>query len=68
MRIHGQALVDVIPRLGIVGAPTVRPDTGRARHALAGAQNDTERLVVDEQWETGHAADLGKVRATRARL
>ena len=37
MGIDGQPLVDVISRLGVVGAPAVRPNAGRARQTLSRA-------------------------------
>lgn len=62
VRIHGQALVHVIARFGVVGAPTVGPDTSWSCHALTGAENDADRLVVENERKTRHAHTIGKPR------
>jgi hypothetical protein len=65
MGIDGQPLVDVISRLGVVGAPAVRPDTGRARQTLSGAEDDADWFVVEYERKTGHARCKGKAEARR---
>jgi len=47
--------MDVIPRIGVVIAPAIRPDPGWPQLALAGSQDDAERLVVEYQGQTRHA-------------
>jgi len=63
MGIDGQPLVDVISRLGVVGAPAVRPNTGRARQTLSGAENDADWFIVEDERKTGHASCKGKAGA-----
>jgi hypothetical protein len=59
VRIHRQTAVHVVTRLQIIVAPTVRPNPGRAQDALAGAEYDSDRLVVEDEWQAGH--DLSRI-------
>jgi hypothetical protein len=68
MGIDGQPLVDVISRLGVVGAPAVRPNTGRAHQTLSRAENDADWFVLKHERKTGHALHLGKWRAISMQL
>ena len=63
MGIDGQPLVDVISRLGVVGAPAVRPNAGRARQTLSRSENDADGFVVEYERKTGHASCKGKAGA-----
>jgi len=63
MWIDGESLVHVVPGLGVIGAPAVRPNTGRARETLSRAQDDADWLVTEDERKTGHAHQLGKCRA-----
>lgn len=63
MGIDGQPLVDVISGLGVVGAPAVRPDAGRARQTLSRAEDDADWFVVEHERKTGHDLHLSKWRA-----
>ncbi len=63
MWVDGQPLVDVISRLGVIGAPAVRPDARRPHETLARAQDDADWLVIEDEGKTGHAIHLGKWRA-----
>jgi hypothetical protein len=66
MGIDGQPLVDVISRLGVVGAPAVRPNTGRARQTLSRAENDANGFVAEYERKTGHASCNGKAGASHS--
>jgi hypothetical protein len=66
MGIDRQPLVDVISRFGVVGAPAVRPDTGRARQTLSRAEDDADWFVVEYERKTGHASCRGKAGARRS--
>src|SRR5205807_5694384 len=50
----GQVAVRVVVRLTLVGEPAVRPDLGRAEYLPADAQDDTDRLVVEDQRQACH--------------
>jgi hypothetical protein len=65
MGIDRQPLVDVISRLGVVGAPAVGPNTGRARQTLSRAENDADGFVVEDERKTGHTGCKGKAEARR---
>lgn len=64
MRIDGQPLMHVVSGIGIIGAPTVRPDARRSGKMLARAQDDPDRFVVEHEWKTGHAPHRSNSRAT----
>jgi hypothetical protein len=64
MWVDGEPLVHMVSGLGVIGAPAVRPDARRPRETLAGAQDDADWLVVEDERKTGHAIHLGKWRAT----
>jgi hypothetical protein len=61
--VDGEPLVHVIPGLGVIGAPAVRPDARRPREALSCAQDDADWLVIEDERKTGHALHSGKWRA-----
>ena len=61
MRVDGQSLVHVVSRIGIIGAPAVRPDACRSGKMLAGAQDDPDRFVVEDERKTGHGPHLGQL-------
>jgi hypothetical protein len=63
MWVDREPLVHMVPGLGVIGAPAVRPDARRARETLARAQDDADWLVVEDERKTGHAIHLGKWRA-----
>ncbi len=65
MWIDGESLVHVVPGLGVIGAPAVRPNTGRARETLSRAQDDADWLVTEDERKTGHAGCKGKAEARR---
>ena len=67
VRIDRQQLVDVVARIRIVSAPAVGPDPGRANSPLAGAQNDAEWFVVENEWQTRHVAPMQVVRRYRGK-
>ena len=58
MWVDGEPLVHVVPGLGIIGAPAVRPDARWPCETLSCAQDDADWLVVDHEGETGHARSL----------
>ena len=55
MWIDGEPLVHVVPGLGVIGAPAVRPDARRPHETLSRAQDDADWLVVEYERKTGHA-------------
>ena len=55
MWIDGEPRVHVVPRLGVIGAPAVRPDARRPRETLSRTQDDADGLVVEDERKTGHA-------------
>jgi hypothetical protein len=63
MWVDGEPLVHVVPGLGVIGAPAVRPDARRPRETLARAQDNADWLVIEDERKTGHALHLGKRRA-----
>lgn len=67
VRIDRQQLVDVVARIRIVSAPAVGPDPGRANSPLAGAQNDAEWFVVENERQTRHVAPMQVVRPYRGK-
>jgi hypothetical protein len=67
VRIYRQQLVNVIARIRIVGAPAVGPDSGRAKPPLAGAQDDAEWFVVENEWQARHVAPMQVVRRYRGK-
>ena len=68
MGIDGEPLVHMVPGLGVIGAPAVRPDARRPRETLSRAQNDADWLVVEDERKTGHALHIGKWRAISRQL
>jgi hypothetical protein len=55
MWVDGKPLMHVVPGLGVIGAPAVRPDACRPREALSRAQDDADWLVIEDERKTGHA-------------
>jgi len=66
MGVDRQSLVHMVSGLGVIGAPTVRPDPGWPRQPLTRAQDDADRFVIEDERKTGHAVRIGKLRATSA--
>src|SRR5882762_8301967 len=64
---HREMLVWVIIGIRLVGAPTVGPYLCRAQQLPADAQDDTERLVVQDQRQTCHREAFPAVRYWLAR-
>jgi hypothetical protein len=60
MWIDREPLMHVVPGLGIIGAPAVRPDARRPRETLSCAQNDADGLVIQDKRKTSHGHHLGK--------
>lgn len=58
MWIDREMPVNVIARLGIVGAPAIRPDLRVSQGALSCPQDDAQRLVIDDEWQTGHGSSF----------
>ena len=52
--LHWEMLVRMVGAVRLVRAPTVGPDLCRAQQLPASAQDDSERLVVEDQGETRH--------------
>ena len=52
--LHRQMPVEMIVGFGVVRAPAVRPDLRRAQQLPARAENDADRLFVENEWEAGH--------------
>ena len=55
LRIYREVPMRVIAVLPFVREPAIGPDLGRAQHLLAGAQDDADRFVVEDEREAGHA-------------
>jgi len=66
MGVDRQPLVHVVSGLGVIGAPTVRPDPRRPRQPLTRAQDDADRFVIEHERKTGHGLRFGKRRAISA--
>ena len=60
MWIDWEPLMHVVPGLGIIGAPAVRPDARWPRETLSRAQDDADRLVIEDKRKTSHGHHLGK--------
>jgi len=46
--LHREVLMGMIGGIRLVGAPTVGPDFCRVQDLLAGAQDDTDRLIFED--------------------